>query len=927
MTTAKTMRADSDRPTARATPPKSEAAAAATPPVPADIERRVRLTDGERAPVGFLPHRRRQPAPEVGPFDLAASMEKLKRCQHWDHPEWKAFAVFAVMPAGLSKQEAWFWLSLLDVTGRSSRYGYLSAEDVHAAAAAELPGDADVRAWAHDVPNRDEHVYLAPQALLPFFTPLELAGLLLDKAAAVPTRWHREPRGDRAVRRFCELIVPQLRGGERTAFLEAMRRRYDAKAGISTPGAHFVACLLSAAGGDPRVAAHAASQPDKSWRHRDGAFELLAGVGDEATFVHEARRLIGLLRSPRELVLWLAATEWRELDMVRDAVLAATSKAEAADMTRILARVEAPETALPMLELQLKSKMPAVAAKWLAAHPLHAAVGLVPAAMGQGRLADAARDHLVTMRRWGLAPVLGAAAAHLAPAEAAFLQREILDTVEETAPAPAPVEWPGALRAAFANVKAPRMAKPPVWLPIHALPPVKVGGGRLGAAEVAAVLAALKASSGHGAAAALVAALRDHADPVALDDFAWRLFELWYGIGAPSADRWAMAAIGRIGGDSCVFRLTPLVRGWPGEKQHGRAVFGLRCLREIGSDTALMALDGIARRRKFRGLKQKAQEMMAEIAQSRGLTRDELDDRVVPDCGLDARGSRVFDFGPRQFRFVLGADLKPLLRDGAGKVRSGLPAPTRTDDPALVEAAAAEWKLLKQTLREVLKVQARRLEDAMISGRRWTPAEFDTLLVRHPLMVNLVRQLVFAAYDGSGRVTRTFRITEDQTLADENDEATALPCEGTVGVVHPAHLGDALRSAWGQVLGDYAIIPPFAQLGRAVSRPDAEDLDATEITRFRGRWIPGFVMRGILTGSRWLPVPGSGAGRHARHYPSAGLTAFITGSSDDYGHIEDIHFVSGAPGEHDHRLRIRDVDPAVLSEVLRLAHAIASKAG
>ena len=88
--------------------------------------------------------------------------------------------------------------------------------------------------------------------------------------------------------------------------------------------------------------------------------------------------------------------------------------------------------------------------------------------------------------------------------------------------------------------------------------------------------------------------------------FAWKLFELWHGMGAPSKDKWAMAAIGHLGGDACVLKLTPLVRDWPGESQHARAVFGLECLRAVGSDTALMALNGIAQKLKFKGLKQKA---------------------------------------------------------------------------------------------------------------------------------------------------------------------------------------------------------------------------------------------------------------------------------------------------------------------------------
>lgn len=353
-----------------------------------------------------------------------------------------------------------------------------------------------------------------------------------------------------------------------------------------------------------------------------------------------------------------------------------------------------------------------------------------------------------------------------------------------------------------------------------------------------------------------------------------------------------------------------------------------------------MALNGIAQKLKFKALKEKAQALMEEIAASRGLSREQLADRIVPDCGLDNNGSRVFDFGPRQFRFVLGSEMKPLIRDSDGKVRPDLPAPKSSDDAAKAEAAVAEWKLLKKTLREVLKVQAERLEDAMITGRRWTPEEFDKLLVKHPLMINLVRQLVFGVYDNSGKVTDSFRGTEDQTLADQNDDEIKLPETGQIGIVHPAHLDEATKSAWGQILSDYEIIPPFQQLGRPICRADSDDLEKTEITRYRGPKVPGIVMYGMLERSHWLrdtPADGGGFVQHSKYFPSAGVTAFIkyTGMSIGYyeepQELEGVYFAPGHVkpdwwGDHKDRVKIKDVDQVVISEVLRLANAIISKA-
>ncbi|EMN88591.1 hypothetical protein LEP1GSC108_0631 [Leptospira weilii str. UI 13098] len=132
--------------------------------------------------------------------------------------------------------------------------------------------------------------------------------------------------------------------------------------------------------------------------------------------------------------------------------------------------------------------------------------------------------------------------------------------------------------------------------------------------------------------------LKEQAEQVSLDDFVWKLFEAWISLGAPNKDKWAFTALGRLGGDRIALKLTPLIKVWPGESQHQRAVLGLEILKTIGSDTALMQLNGIAQKVKFKGLKEMANTFMESIAKKKGLKKSELEDRVVPDCGLDEKG-------------------------------------------------------------------------------------------------------------------------------------------------------------------------------------------------------------------------------------------------------------------------------------------------
>ncbi len=97
-----------------------------------------------------------------------------------------------------------------------------------------------------------------------------------------------------------------------------------------------------------------------------------------------------------------------------------------------------------------------------------------------------------------------------------------------------------------------------------------------------------------------------------------------------------------------------------------------------------------------------------------------------------------------------------MVRDEAGKLKDELPKPTAKDDPAKVGAAVEESrKRLKKQVRKVAKVQAERLEQAMVSGRRWRPTEFESLLVRLPLMINVVRLVLWGGFDGKGQLVST----------------------------------------------------------------------------------------------------------------------------------------------------------------------------
>ncbi|GAA4439091.1 hypothetical protein GCM10023148_46170 [Actinokineospora soli] len=375
-----------------------------------------------------------------------------------------------------------------------------------------------------------------------------------------------------------------------------------------------------------------------------------------------------------------------------------------------------------------------------------------------------------------------------------------------------------------------RLPKVGDWADPALLPQVRVRGGEH-ALPLPAVghLLTMLALGKPGEPYPGVDLVKQACEPMA--EFAWGLFQRWQAAGHPAKDGWVMTALGALGDDGTVRALAPLIRAWPGEGGHQRAVTGLDVLTDIGTDVALLHLNGIAQKVKFTGLKTRAQEKIAQLAADLGLSAEQLADRLVPDFGLAADGSMVLDYGPRAFTVGFDEQLKPFVSDVDGPVRKALPKPSAKDDPELAPAAYARFTALKKDVKAVAADQIRRLELAMVAQRRWTAREFTELFATHPLLWHVVRRLVWAVYTDDGATG--FRVAEDRTLADADDETFTLPDDAVVGVAHPLHLGDALP-AWAEVFADYEILQPFPQLGRPVHALTDAERAGSELTRFDG---------------------------------------------------------------------------------------------
>jgi hypothetical protein len=342
----------------------------------------------------------------------------------------------------------------------------------------------------------------------------------------------------------------------------------------------------------------------------------------------------------------------------------------------------------------------------------------------------------------------------------------------------------------------PKLPKLPPFVRPDALPPVVLRSGAALPSEAVTNLCMMLAFSTLEAPYAGIAHVRKAVTEASLRDFALALFDAWLAEGAPPKEAWVMTALGLFGDDAVVRRLVPLVRAWPGDGLSARAVQGLGALEAIGTDLALSSIDGIAQKTKFASIKSAAQTRIAAIAERRGLSPEDLSDRLVPDLGLDERGTLALG----DYRVVLDEQLEAHLETADGTRMKALP---KTE-----KAHATTLKALKKDLKAVASQRITRLERLMVSERTFSPDEIRLLFANHPLMRQLARRLVWA----SGNVT--FRIDESAAFVGLRDEPVVLAADARVLVVHPLALDDATKTAWGQVFADYELLQPFPQLAR-----------------------------------------------------------------------------------------------------------------
>ncbi len=439
------------------------------------------------------------------------------------------------------------------------------------------------------------------------------------------------------------------------------------------------------------------------------------------------------------------------------------------------------------------------------------------------------------------------------------------------------------------------------WVQSLSLPEVHRKDGSPVSAEYMFALLALYADMEDPGIPKDAKKLAEPLDAESLADYMQKLYEGWMSAGAEAKKRWVLYAVSVHGGSRMVPVLHSQIKIWAENQRGAIAAETVQALALNDSPQALLLVDHMSRKFKFRQIKNAAGAALQNTASLLGISREELEDRLVPDLGFDSKMEQMFDYGSRKFTVRLNQALEMEIYDGNGKRLKNMPAPGKQDDPEKAASSNQAFKQMKKQLKETITSQKLRLEQALSVARFWEADRWKALFVQNPVMHLFAEGLIWGIYEGQ-ECRGAFRYMEDGTFNTVEEEEFVLPETGKIGLVHPLELTAEDLKAWKEQLADYEIVQPFDQLGRPVCKATKEEQESLPVSRFADATLNGLTLSGRLLGMGWFRGEILDAGFFENYYRNDGAFGaelVFSGSSVGYEYdevtIKELYFYRLSP--------------------------------
>ncbi len=416
------------------------------------------------------------------------------------------------------------------------------------------------------------------------------------------------------------------------------------------------------------------------------------------------------------------------------------------------------------------------------------------------------------------------------------------------------------------------------------------------------------------------------------ENFAQQAFYNFMDDGAEAKKKWAIYFSSIHGGFTMVETLKSQIAKWAENSRGAIAGEATKALALNPNPLALLTVDAMSRKYKFKQVKNAAVDAMEFAAEQLKITKEELSDRIVPNLGFDDSMKMVFDYGSRKFDVFLNTALELEVYDEKNKKIKSLPAVGKNDDADIASESLKQFKELKKQLKATVTTQRDRLDMALSDGRKWTKEAYENLFVKNPIMHQFAIGLVWGIYEDN-KVVGSFRYMEDGSFNSSDEDEVELTEGMIIGILHPLEMDEELLSTWKEQLSDYEVIQPLVQLERDIYQPTDEEKKGADATAFAGKVMSPATLSNKMLAQGWSRGEIMDAGffeAFIKVNEQLGICAQLCFSGTCVGYYEDgpcttkqvkfykiQHHELGEWGRKDeHYLPISEVNSKFYSEVL-----------
>ena len=361
------------------------------------------------------------------------------------------------------------------------------------------------------------------------------------------------------------------------------------------------------------------------------------------------------------------------------------------------------------------------------------------------------------------------------------------------------------------------------------------------------------------------------------------------------------------------------------------AAYGIRVLslREEVKQVGIL-LNSFILNYKDKRIKMAANEALELISQKQGMTRDELNDILVPDFNFEMDRTKIFTYGDKRIKIELDIAKIPqkviLYDENNNKEIKSFPkvSKKRNIDNEILEEYKRELKYIKKQLKEISSVQRNNLLKALFTQRKWKAEKWKEIFIKNPIMQKFAIFLLWKEIDEKNNTVSTFRYTENNIFESINEKEYQLNQNNFVNLLYFPELKEEEREYWKMYFNNKKILQPINQINIPFYKLTEEKKEKIEILDYNEK---EFLVKTLRKESPKLDFEinyGNDGKGYGIHYvdKNTDITAVILTNSffsGDYTKklkIEKIVFFKGSPVvQYEKTLESQDIKLLKLKEI------------